>query len=194
MVSVKVSDEDLGDLARLDTALLELDLRALSAVKYPDTSVILIRDWRQSGKEGGTVILPNWSAVQETPRRGVGKQLAEPRNIIFMFLSFLYHLWKIKESYLEDQVWRLVIFIIIKWQEIITNSVGSNYLHQDYSKNTIYNLVVVMVAIGKGVDMGIVDQGVVAISPGELLGPKNEKFKVTENATIFSANLMRRWS
>ena len=59
MVSVKMSDEDLGDLARLDTTLLELDLRALSAVKYPDTSVILIRDWRQSGKEGGTVILPN---------------------------------------------------------------------------------------------------------------------------------------
>ena len=49
-----------------------------------------------------------------------------------------------------------------------------------------------MVAIGKGVDMGIVDQGVVAISPGELLGPRNEKFKVRENATIFSAHLMRR--
>ena len=58
--------------------------------------------------------------------------------------------------------------------------------------NTIYNLMVVMVSIGQGVDMGIVDQGVVAISPGELLGPKNEKLKVTENATIFSANLMRR--
>ena len=58
--------------------------------------------------------------------------------------------------------------------------------------NTIYNLVLVVVAIRKGVDVGIVDQGVVTISPGELLGPKNEKFKVTENTIIFSANLMRR--
>ena len=47
-------------------------------------------------------------------------------------------------------------------------------------RNTIYNLVLVVVAIRKGVDVGIVDQGVVAISPGELLGPKNEKFKVTK--------------
>ena len=37
--------------------------------------------------------------------------------------------------------------------------------------------MVVMVSIGQGVDMGIVDQGVVAISPGELLGPKKEKFR-----------------
>ena len=51
MISVKVSDEDLGDLARLDTTLLKLDLRAFTAVKYPDTSVILIRDWRRSGRE-----------------------------------------------------------------------------------------------------------------------------------------------
>ena len=40
MVSVKVSDEDLGDLARLDTTLLQLDLTALTAIKDPDTAVI----------------------------------------------------------------------------------------------------------------------------------------------------------
>ena len=51
MVSVEVSDEDLGDLARLDGTLLKLDLRALATVEYPDTSIILIRDWRQSGRE-----------------------------------------------------------------------------------------------------------------------------------------------
>ena len=44
--------------------------------------------------------------------------------------------------------------------------------------NIIYNLVLVVVAIRKGVDVGVVDQGVVAISPGELLGPKNKKFNV----------------
>ena len=40
MVSVKVSDEDLGDLAWLDTTLLQLDLTALTAIKDPDTAVI----------------------------------------------------------------------------------------------------------------------------------------------------------
>ena len=58
MVSVKMSDEDLGDLARLDTTLLKLDLRAFTAVKYPDTSVILIRDWRLSGRQADTRFYP----------------------------------------------------------------------------------------------------------------------------------------
>ena len=40
MVSVKMSDEDLGDLARLDTTLLQLDLTALTAIKDPNTPVI----------------------------------------------------------------------------------------------------------------------------------------------------------
>ena len=37
--------------------------------------------------------------------------------------------------------------------------------------NIIYNLVLVVVAVRQGVDVGVVDQGVVAISPGKLLGP-----------------------
>ena len=51
MVSVEVSDEDLGDLPRLDRTLLKLDLGTLATVKYPDTAVILTRDCRQSGRE-----------------------------------------------------------------------------------------------------------------------------------------------
>ena len=39
--------------------------------------------------------------------------------------------------------------------------------------------MLVVVAIRKGVDVGVVDQGVVAISPGELLGPENKKFNVS---------------
>jgi len=31
--------------------------------------------------------------------------------------------------------------------------------------------VILLVAVGEGVDVGVVDEGVVAISPGELLGP-----------------------
>ena len=42
MVSMEVTDEDLGDFAWLDTALLKLDLRALATVEYPDTAIILI--------------------------------------------------------------------------------------------------------------------------------------------------------
>ena len=37
--------------------------------------------------------------------------------------------------------------------------------------------MLVVVAVREGVDVGVVDQGVVAISPGELLGPKKEKFR-----------------
>ena len=58
MVSVEVSDEDLGDLAGLDRTLLKLDLGTLATVKYPDTAVILTRD---ADNQGGrrTLILPN---------------------------------------------------------------------------------------------------------------------------------------
>ena len=37
--------------------------------------------------------------------------------------------------------------------------------------------MLVVVAVREGVDVGVVDQGVVAISPGELLGPKKKKLK-----------------
>ena len=80
---MEVRDKDLADLARLDAALLQLDLRALAAVKYPDVAIILNRDLRPSYRADN--YLPNCSAVQETPRRGVGKQLALPRKTIFMF-------------------------------------------------------------------------------------------------------------
>ena len=40
MVPMQVGDEDLGDLARLDAALLNLYLRSLSAVEYPDLSIV----------------------------------------------------------------------------------------------------------------------------------------------------------
>ena len=52
--------------------------------------------------------------------------------------------------------------------------VGSKILHQDYSVNTIYNLVVLLIALGESVDMGVMDERVVAISPGELLRPKTK--------------------
>ena len=43
MVPVQVSDKDLGDLAWLDTALLDLYLGSLPTIEYPDLSIV----WRQ---------------------------------------------------------------------------------------------------------------------------------------------------
>merc|ERR1711915_618198 len=43
-----------------------------------------------------------------------------------------------------------------------------------YAPSTRTSLVVLFVAIGQGIDMRIVDQGMVAISPGKLLGPNAE--------------------
>ena len=40
MVPMQVGDEDLGDLSRLDAALLNLYLRSLSTVEYPDLSIV----------------------------------------------------------------------------------------------------------------------------------------------------------
>ena len=40
MVPMQVGDEDLGDLSRLDAAFLNLYLRSLSTVEYPDLSIV----------------------------------------------------------------------------------------------------------------------------------------------------------
>ena len=116
MVSVKMSDEDLGDLARLDTTLLKLDLRAFTAVKYPDTSVILIRDWRRSGRE------------VESDFTQLKSRTGNPT------------------AWCGETTGGLVI-------------------------------VTAFISIRKGVNMGVVDQGVVTISPGELLGPTMKNYK-----------------
>ena len=42
MVPVQVGDEDPGYPARLDAALLNLNLRTLAAVEYPDLSIVCI--------------------------------------------------------------------------------------------------------------------------------------------------------
>ena len=51
--------------------------------------------------------------------------------------------------------------------------------------------MLVVVAVREGVDVGVVDQGVVAISPGKLLGPKKEKLKFIKKKSS-SVYLMRR--
>ena len=56
MVPVQVGDEDPGYPARLDAALLNLNLRSLAAVEYPDLSIVCMeagsmvtRDTRKDG-------------------------------------------------------------------------------------------------------------------------------------------------
>ena len=131
MISVEVSDEDLGDLAGLDTTLLKLDLRSLPAVKYPDTSVILIRDWRGSRREADNDYTQlKCRTGDSTPRCGKTTGGAEKYNF-HVFVISLQSL-KDKESYLEDQWWRLEIFIFND-KKLLQISSGQNYLHQDYS-------------------------------------------------------------
>ena len=92
MVSVEVTDEDLGNFAWLDTALLKLDLRALATVEYPDTAVILIlRDWRQSGREADNDYTQlKCRTGDTTPRCGKTTGGAEENN--FHVFTFLYNL------------------------------------------------------------------------------------------------------
>lgn len=42
VVAVQVRDENLGDLARPDSALLQLDLGALSTVEEPHVAVVVL--------------------------------------------------------------------------------------------------------------------------------------------------------
>ena len=53
--------------------------------------------------------------------------------------------------------------------------------------------MVVFIAVRQSVDMGVMDQRVVAISPGKLLGPEIKK--IIHQTTLKCLNyLMRRWS
>ena len=88
MVSVQVSDEDLGDLARLDRTLLKLDLRALATVEYPDTSIILIGDWRLSGREADNDYTQlKCRTGDSTPRCGETTGGAEENNFHDFYIS-----------------------------------------------------------------------------------------------------------
>ena len=56
MVPMQVGDKDLGGLSRLDAARLNLYLRSLSTVEYPDLSIVCMeagsmvtRDTRKDG-------------------------------------------------------------------------------------------------------------------------------------------------
>ena len=72
MVPMQVGDEDLSDLTRLDAALLNLYLRSLSTVKYPDFSIVCMEAVFTQEKDGWDISLPSCSAVHDTPLAGVG--------------------------------------------------------------------------------------------------------------------------
>ena len=72
MVPVKVGDEDLRDLAGLDAALLNLYLRSLATIEYPDLPIVCMETLAFSHKDGRTLVLPSCSAVHDTPLVGVG--------------------------------------------------------------------------------------------------------------------------
>ena len=91
MVSVEVSDEDLGDLAGLDRTLLKLDLGALAAVKYPDTAVILTRDCRQSGREADIDFTQLKCRAGDTTARG-GETTGGTEKYNFHVFTFSYNL------------------------------------------------------------------------------------------------------
>ena len=65
----------------------------------------------------------------------------------------------------------LVMFIVDN--KLLQMRVCQEYLHQDYSVIfSSYNLMFVFVTIRQSIDMGVMDERMVAISPGELLGPE----------------------
>lgn len=53
MVPMQVGDKDLGDLSRLDAALLNLYLRSLSTVEYPDLSIVCMEAVFTLQRHGG---------------------------------------------------------------------------------------------------------------------------------------------